>query len=146
MKNLALKKFFLSLIIISTLATDGGAYLSADLVNLYVYNILPQDKALNSRTTLAINSNAVKSGLTITRVNSLPGYSYQSRDNYNQEINDPQYKNTVGLPIAKPSLLIFFIVTLLCLYSIMITTSNRYICSYANSSPPVLGYSTNLQN
>lgn len=138
MKNPALKKFFVSLLIISALATDGGAYFSADLINLYLYNVLPQDKAFSSRATLAVKSNSVKSATTITKGNSLPGYSYKSRDSFNKEINEPQYKHTVGLPIVKSSLLVFFIIALLSLYSVILTTSNKHICSYANSSPPVL--------
>jgi hypothetical protein len=131
-----LKRLFLSIIILSTLASEGGAYYSADLIDFYLVNLTHLGIMQDSRSE---NSSFDAQKLTSLDKKGTPVafYKLASQDSINLKAsnkhNNLEFLSMYGGTLA---LAIFIIVLSISLNNQISFISRRILLNLADSSPP----------
>ncbi len=128
------KKLFLSIIILSALASEGGAYFSADFIDYYLANFARLDIIQNS----SVSSQSAETE-SISRSKGTPVAFYKVISQY---AIDSKNDNTHSFPgysaIVPLSAGLAFIVVFYFVYIIKLSlNSRRSFLSLTDSSPPV---------
>lgn len=129
------KRLFLSIIILSTLATEGGAYYSADFLDYYLMNLARLDIIQDSRIAVS-DFNVQKSGMTAKRGTPVSFYRTLSQ----KAVEGKEYlRHNFFEPVLLTVLaaLIFFTVSSFYLNIGKFFNTGRTLLSLADSSPPV---------
>ncbi|HEY5583637.1 MAG TPA: hypothetical protein VIK78_03995 [Ruminiclostridium sp.] len=130
-----LKRLFLGIIILSALASEGGAYYSADLIDYYLVNLAHLDMIQDSRNAITIlntqNLDSLdKSGIPVAF------FKLVSQDAINS--NNSKRVSRLGL-FAMSSIAIvlaIFIVIYFSLNNQISFVTRRALLSLTDSSPP----------
>lgn len=130
------KKLFLSIIILSALASENGAYYAADLFDLYLVNLTHLDMIQDSRNAVSILQ-AQKEGVLNKRGKPLSFFKAISEEAINRKL--PNRNRHFELISMSFSLMILCILVLICLNSNINKTffTRRALFSRSDSSPPV---------
>ena len=128
------KKLFLSIIILSALASEGGAYFSADFIDYYLANFARLDIIQNSSVSSQSAETESISGSKGTPVAFYKAISQYAIDSKNTSTHS--YSGFLAIvPLAAG---LAFIVVLSFVYSIKLTlNSRRSFLSLTDSSPPM---------
>ncbi|MHB8062042.1 MAG: hypothetical protein ACYDG2_05305 [Ruminiclostridium sp.] len=130
-----LRKLFLSIIILSTLASEGGASYSADLIDFYLVNLAHLGIIQDSRIDI--------SRFDVQKLNSLDRkgtpvafYKLVSQDSFNSKAsnkhNHLEFLWIYGLTLV----LAIFIVLFISLNNKIFFITRRALLSLTDSSPP----------
>ncbi len=128
------KKLFLSIIILSTLASEGGAYFSADLLDYYLVNLTRLDSMQESQVS---NKSAIPG--RISKAKGTPAAFYkvisqnaiELKDSFKHNYSDFAAISTVMVGLA------FIIVLFLSLNINVFLYSRPSFLGHTDSSPPV---------
>jgi len=129
-----LKRLFLSIIILSALASEGGASYSADLINYYLVNLAHLDMIQDSRNAISVFDEQ--------RLNSLDKkgipvafFKLISQDSINSKASTIRDSRLLWMS-SITILLSIFIVAFICLNNQMSFITRRALLSLTDSSPP----------
>ncbi len=130
-----LKKLFLSIIILSALASEGGAYFSADILDYYLVNFtrldIIQDTQIVKQTASVENSSKTK---------GTPAAFYKIISQNAFDVKNPVRHNypdfTAIVPIAA---CLIFITVFYKIFTIKkFSYAGRFLLNISDSSPPAL--------
>lgn len=124
-----LKRFFLSIIILSALASEGGVYLSSELIEYYLINLPHFDMVQESRTTL--QNSLTRKGTPVSFFKNISQDAINAKSQSKHKQLDGYY--IFGLPVF----IIFAIVSYFKLKNQIIQVARRILLSLTDSSPPV---------
>lgn len=129
------KKLFLSIIILSALASEGGAYFSADLLDYYLVNFTRLDIMQDSQI---INQAAKAEGFAKTKGTPAAFYKIISQNAVDLKNsirhNYPDFTALVPLAVGLALIAVFYNTFIINLSS----KSGSFLLSLTDSSPPVL--------
>jgi len=128
------KKLFLSLIILSTLASEGGAYFSADLLDYYLVSLSRFDSMQDGQVS---NESAVPEH--ISKANGTPAAFYKviSQNAFElKELTQHNYYDFTAIPIISAGLAFIIILFLFISRNVFLYSRPSFL-GHTDSSPPV---------
>lgn len=127
-----LKKLFLSIIILSALASEGGAYLSADLIDYYLVNFSRLD-------IMQVNSAGQSSGSGVERKKGTPAAFFKAVSQNAIDLKNTvrnKYSDFTAIPPLSAGVALLMVFSI-CFFNIKKSTYfRRYFLSLTDSSPP----------
>lgn len=130
-----LRRLFLSIIILSTLASEGGASYSTDLIDYYLVNLTHFDVVQDSRNT-NVNFDAKKLNSLDKKGTPVAFYKLASQDSINSNASNKNNHLEFLWIYSEEIALALFILLFICLYNQISFTTRRDLLSFADSSPP----------
>ncbi|ACL75810.1 hypothetical protein [Ruminiclostridium cellulolyticum] len=131
------KKLFLSIIILSALASENGVYNTADLFDLYLVNLSHLDMMQESRNARSVSQSQKEDSLD-KKGKPLSFFKEISEDAINRKVSNNNRHGelallmSVSITILSSLVLVYFISTI---YKAFF--SKRALLSQSDSSPPV---------
>ncbi len=129
------KKLFLSIIILSTLASEGGVYYSADLIDYYLMNLARLDIIQDSRIAVS-DFNAQKSDITAKKGTPAAFYKMLSQRAVEAKTS-VDHNFPVPVLCTALAILIFITVSNFYLNNVKSFYAGRALLNLTDSSPPV---------
>jgi len=130
-----LRRLFLSIIILSTLASEGGASYSADLIDYYLVNLTHLDIIQDSRNTIS-SFDAKKWNSLDKKGIPVAFYKLVSQDSINSKASNKHNHSEFLFIYGKVLALAIFIMLFICLYTQISFIKRRILLSLTDSSPP----------
>jgi len=130
-----LRRLFLSIIILSTLASEGGASFSADLIDFYLVNLAHLDIIQDSRIDIS-SFDAQKLNSLSKKGTPVAFYKRLSQDSINSEASDKQNHLQFLCMYGEKLALAIFIGLFISLNNQIFFIPRRVLLSLADSSPP----------
>lgn len=129
------KKLFLSIIILSTLASEGGVYYSADLIDYYLMNLVRLDIIQDSRAAVS-DFNAQKTNIAAKKGTPATFYKMLSQKAAEGKTS-AEHNFPVPVLCTALAILIFVTVSNFYLNKVKSFYAGRALLNLTDSSPPV---------
>lgn len=130
-----LRKLFLSIIILSTFASEGGAYLSEELVNYYLINFTYLD-VMQDSINVAPNYDAKNLSGVEKKGTPAAFYKYISQSTIDSKSSNANHLEALLPSFVTAGLFIFIVLFVYLNKKLFIIARQYYIC-HADSSPPL---------
>lgn len=131
-----LRRLFLSIIILSTLASEGGVSYSADLIDYYLVNLAHLDIIQDSRNAIS-NFDAQKLNSIDKKGTPVAFFKLVSQDSINSKTSNRHYNFEFLWMHGEALALTIFIVLFICLNNQISFITRRALLSLTDSSPPI---------
>ncbi|PYG86958.1 hypothetical protein LY28_02580 [Ruminiclostridium sufflavum DSM 19573] len=130
-----LRKLFLSIIILSTLASESGVYCSEQLINYYLFNLSYLD-VMQDNINVISDFNIRKTGTLERKGTPAAFYKLISQDTIDSKAkNGSSHSETLGICFIT-AFLIFAVALFICSNNRLSVISRRNLLCLGDSSPP----------